>query len=183
MSRMRSSVRLAAALLLTSFVGCSTADDVATEARAKAACYPPCLGGIVAACPMVSQCTQGPEPDATVARAGESAGVAICYASGEKSRATSTSTSSIVYVKAADGTPCYTVTSTSAAPNDYTVTVAGQVVATVTDTFDTDRTATVTCGGMSTQVDESDIVCSYLPWQSHGCGTSTTCTFGPNTSR
>ena len=76
-------------------------------------------------------------------------------------------------MKAADGTPCYTVTSTAAAPNDYTqVTVAGQIVATVTDSFDTDRTATVTCGGMSTQVDESDdYVCSAHTClgESHGC--------------
>jgi len=171
-----------AAFALVAMVGCASSSETATEARAKAACYPPCLADVVAACPMVGQCTQGAEPDATVARTGESAGVAICYASGEKSRTTSSSTSSIVYVKAADGTPCYTVTSTAAAPNDYTVTVAGQVVATVTDTFDADRTATVTCGGTIAQVDESDIVCSYLPWQSHGCGASTTCTFGPNTS-
>jgi hypothetical protein len=179
---MRSSAPSAAVLLLVCLAGCSASDDAATEARAKAACYPPCLGGVVAACPMVSQCTQGPEPDATVARTGESVGVAICYASGEKSRTTSTGTSNIVYVKAADGTPCYTVTSTTGAPNDYTVTVAGQVVASVTDDFDTDRTATVTCGSISTQVDESSIVCSYLPWQAHGCGGSTTCTFGSNTS-
>jgi hypothetical protein len=179
---MKSRVRSAAILLLMSVVGCSASDDAATEARAKAACYPPCLGGIIAACPMVGRCTQGPEPDATVARTGESAGVAICYASGDRSRTTSTGTSSVVYVEASDGTPCYTVTSTAAAPNAYTVTVAGQVVATVTDSFDTDRTATVTCGGMTAQVDESDIVCSYLPWQAHGCGASTTCTFGSNTS-
>ena len=178
--RSRPGATVVVAYVSLALAACGSSQDAATAARAKAACYPACLADVVARCPLVTQCTGGPEPDPTVARAGESVGAAACYASGERVRATVAGTTNLVYVEADDGTACYTVSSTTAAPNQYTITVGGQVVATIDDAFDVDQTATVACGGMDAVVDESGLVCMFLPWQAHGCGASTTCSFGPN---
>ena len=152
---------------------CSDGNRVAD----RVSCYPACLADIALLCPMLSGCdttagTNPRSPDADIAT-----GVAACFASGEKrwEATNATTDDSIVVVKHADGSECYTATSQGASLR-YTISVGGRNVAELN--ADTPGApAAVTCNGTTTTIQEN-ADCFRLPWTSAMACEQLPCDFG-----
>ena len=106
---------------------CSDGNRVAD----RVSCYPACLADIVAALPDAQRVRHDGRDECADLRTPTSAtGVAACFASGEKrwEATNATTADSVVVVKHADGSECYTATSQGASMR-YTISVGGQNVA------------------------------------------------------
>ena len=105
---------------------CSDGNRVAD----RVSCYPACLADIALLCPMLSGCDTTAGTNPLISDADIATGVAACFASGEKrwEATNATTDDSIVVVKHADGSECYTATSQGASLR-YTISVGGRNVA------------------------------------------------------
>jgi hypothetical protein len=146
----------------------------------RAACYPTCLGDLVARCPLVSACTVNLEHGSDVPLPGESSGVATCFSTGERERtATNADNFAVVYVKDAAGNECYAaVGNQSPGIETWDLSVGGQLFGSLTWNL-TSGAVAVTCDGATTPIDATKTLCQGLPWQNAtACDPGQNCTFG-----
>jgi len=152
---------------------CSDANRVAD----RVSCYPACLADVVLRCPMLSACDTAAGTNPLIPDADIATGVSACFASGEtRWEATNATTGgSIVVVKRADGSECYTATSQGASML-YTISIGGQSLAEL-DADTAGAPATVTCNGTTTTIQEN-ADCFPLPWTSAMACEQLPCDFG-----
>jgi hypothetical protein len=152
---------------------CSDTNRVAD----RVSCYPACLADIVLGCPMLSACDTTAGTNPLISDADIATGVSACFASGERrwEATNATTNDSVVVVKHADGSECYTATSPGASMR-YTISVGGQNVAELN--ADTPGApAAVTCNGTTTTIQENT-ACLRLPWTSAMVCQQLPCDFG-----
>jgi hypothetical protein len=172
--------RAVAALAVVTALACG---DSTPRDQRRVACYPPCLAALVERCPLVTACTVREEPDPTIGEArGETAGVATCFASGEKMRTAAGLADGAEHhpVTAGDGTLCYEAIGTF--PR-YDIYVGGELAAALEDQRATGA-VTVTCGGETTTLRPANTGnpdCGRLPWDpAQTCSPGGDCTFASN---
>ena len=175
-------IRWLALLLVWGVGACGSDGDSRSRAERRAACYPACLGEIIARCPLVTACTVNEEADLSIGESlEETPGVATCYESGERMRfATSVSDGLEHYrVRVADGALCYEVTGKFP---DYDIFVDGALAVKLEDQR-VHGYVDVGCRGQLTRVDlrrTDSRDCLRLPWDpAPTCNPSAGCTFGP----
>ena len=161
---------------------CGGDEDARSRAEQRAACYPACLGEVIARCPLVDACTVSEEADVSIGQAlGETPGVATCFEAGEQMRYGTSVADGLEHrrVKAADGGACYEVIGTFP---DYDIFVDGALVV----KFEDQRASgyvDVGCRGQLTRIDvrrSDNRDCRRLPWDpARTCNPGSGCTFGP----